>query len=116
MPLPRFQRLDPERRRIILDAAAREFAEHGFRGASYNGIIAQAGVSKGAMYYYFDDKVDLFLAVVSDAFGDLASSFGRFPEVDSPEPFWAALGDLFMDLWNAIAGDERALGIAHRVG
>lgn len=66
MPLPRFQKLQTQRREGILDAATREFAKHGFDGASYNQIIEEAGISKGAMYYYFADKDDLFRTVVNE--------------------------------------------------
>ncbi len=51
MPLPRFEKLDEPRRRAILAAAAEEFGDLGFDGASYNRIIKRAGISKGAMYY-----------------------------------------------------------------
>jgi AcrR family transcriptional regulator len=64
MPRPRFLKLPDERRLHILDTAARVFATHGFADASINAILEQAGVSKGAAYYYFDDKQDLFLTVV----------------------------------------------------
>ncbi len=63
MPLPRFQKLETERREAILIAATQEFARRGFDGASYNQIIEEAGISKGAMYYYFADKEDLFTVI-----------------------------------------------------
>ena len=47
---------------IACEVAAREFGEHGFEGASLNHILAEAGVSKGAAYYYFEGKADLFAA------------------------------------------------------
>ena len=64
MPRPRFDRLPEERKAPILEAAARAFAADGFDDASLNRILAAAGLSKGAAYYYFDDKADLFAAVV----------------------------------------------------
>ena len=66
-PRPRFETLEPARRSAILDAAAEEFAARGFEAASYNRIIERAGTSKGAMYYYFEDKADLFTTVVAEA-------------------------------------------------
>lgn len=39
------------------------FAAEGYTGVSLNRLIAQLGISKGAFYYYFDDKADLFAAV-----------------------------------------------------
>jgi AcrR family transcriptional regulator len=64
MPRPRFDRLADGKRQRILAIAAEEFAAHGFAGASLNRIIEQAGISKGAAYYYFDDKADLFGTVL----------------------------------------------------
>lgn len=64
MPRPRFQRADPALQQAILDAAVRELGEHGYDGASLNRMLLAAGLSKGAFYYYFDDKADLAAAVL----------------------------------------------------
>jgi AcrR family transcriptional regulator len=65
MPFPRFERLEPERRERLLDAAAREFAAYGVAGASINRILEVARFSKGAAYYYIADKADLFVATAA---------------------------------------------------
>lgn len=65
MPYPRFEKLPEAKRTRLLDVAAQEFAARGFADASINRILERAGMSKGAAYYYFEDKLDLFLAVVS---------------------------------------------------
>ncbi len=64
MPRPRFLKLDPARRVQILERAAQEFSDHGYRHASLNRVIEALGLSKGLFYYYFDDKADLFAAVI----------------------------------------------------
>jgi AcrR family transcriptional regulator len=64
MPFPRFEKLAPDRRERLLEEAAREFAAHGFAGASINRILEQARISKGAAYYYIADKADLFAATI----------------------------------------------------
>lgn len=87
MPRSRFYNLPEEKRAAILDAAAEEFAKDGFEGTSYNQIIERAGVSKGAMYYYFDDKEDLFGTVVQDAIGRMIDLVKDFPQVETPEEF-----------------------------
>jgi len=51
----------------ILVASAEEFAECGYEGASLVRIARQAGISKGSLYYYFDDKEDLFISVWEQA-------------------------------------------------
>jgi TetR/AcrR family transcriptional regulator, transcriptional repressor of aconitase len=64
MPRPRFLRATPAVQQAVLDAAALEFSQHGYDGASLNRILLAAGLSKGAFYYYFDDKADLAAAVL----------------------------------------------------
>lgn len=92
MPRPRYDKLDPERRQRILDAAIAEFAAHGFEQASYNQIIENAGISKGAMYYYFEDKADLFVTVLEHVASDKLRFMAEleFDPADA-EPFWDAL-------------------------
>jgi AcrR family transcriptional regulator len=67
MPFPRFYKLPPEKREGLLEVAAQEFVQHGFEDASINRILERAQMSKGAAYYYFEDKVDLFCTVVQYA-------------------------------------------------
>lgn len=65
---PRARRLDPEaRRRAILDAALIVFAENGYAGARMDDVAARAGVAKGTLYLYFEDKKALFQGLVHDA-------------------------------------------------
>lgn len=66
-PAPQERRRDPERTRVsILDAAATEFAAHGFAGARIAAIAARAGVNQQLISYYFDGKQGLYQAL-SDA-------------------------------------------------
>ena len=64
MPRPRFNKLPTQKRARILEAAAKQFAAHGYDGASLNKILAAADLSKGAAYYYFDDKADLYATTI----------------------------------------------------
>jgi AcrR family transcriptional regulator len=50
----------------LLDAAARVFAEKGFRAATVDQIAAAAGLSKGTFYWNFASKEDLFLALLEE--------------------------------------------------
>ena len=64
MPFQRFDKLTQEKRERVLDVAAQEFADYGFEDASMNRILENAKMSKGAVYYYFEDKADLFATTV----------------------------------------------------
>lgn len=71
MPFPRFERLAAEKRERLLDVAAQEFAAHGYADASINRILERAEMSKGAAYYYFADKRDVFGAVATYCLNEL---------------------------------------------
>ena len=71
------------KRRQILDGARKVFMDLGFDGASMGEIARSAGVSKGTLYVYFDDKNRLFEAIVEEealAQGKVAFNFD--PERD----------------------------------
>lgn len=51
-------------RQHILREAAREFARLGFDQANINLIAEQAGIGKGTIYLYFENKRELFLAML----------------------------------------------------
>jgi AcrR family transcriptional regulator len=55
---------DPAKRSQILDGAKRCFLSVGFEAASMNEITTESGVSKGTLYVYFQDKEDLFKALI----------------------------------------------------
>jgi AcrR family transcriptional regulator len=90
----RFDNLEPERQEQLLRAAADEFAEKGFEGASLNRIIARAGTSKGSLYYYFEDKADLFSTVMARATGLVVQFLAGFSLEDlTAETYWPAFED-----------------------
>ena len=54
-------------RALIMGAAARVFLQRGFPGTSVDDIAAEAGVSKRTVYNVFDDKEQLFRAIIGEA-------------------------------------------------
>lgn len=52
--------MDPEKRDRIINAALEEFAVSGYKKASTNIIVKNAGISKGLLFHYFDTKESLF--------------------------------------------------------
>lgn len=64
---PRWQRRSDDRPKEICAAALEVFAESGFAAARVDDIARRAGISKGTLYLYFEDKADLFRAVVRSA-------------------------------------------------
>jgi AcrR family transcriptional regulator len=53
-------------RRRLLDAAAALLAERGYSGATVDGIVAAAGLSKGTFYWHFTSKEELFLSLLEE--------------------------------------------------
>lgn len=97
MPHPRFHRLSRDKQRRLLEAAAGEFAAHGYEAASLNRLIETAGISKGAFYYYFDDKADLFTTVTEMAWeAFLPQDPVALDELDAG-CFWDRLRQAFLE-------------------
>lgn len=61
------RRAPAERPQEILNAALAQFVETGFAGTRLDDVARRAGLSKAAIYLYFDDKLSLFQGVVRQA-------------------------------------------------
>ena len=59
----------------ILEIGKREFLEKGFKDASLNKIVAEAGFTKGAFYGYYPDKTALFEDLVGETASELLTRF-----------------------------------------
>ncbi len=59
----RFKELPEEKQLSILLAATEVFARYEYKKASTDLIASKAGVSKGLLFYYFQNKKDLYLTV-----------------------------------------------------
>ena len=66
-------RADQTRRRI-LEAAIREFSEHGLAGARTVAIARAAQVNKALLYYYFQGKEALYAAALEDVAAKVAEN------------------------------------------
>src|SRR3712207_4175692 len=58
-------------RRALLDAARSLFAERGYHGTAAEEIVRRAELTRGALYHHFEDKKDLFRAVVDEMEGEI---------------------------------------------
>lgn len=78
------------RRALVVDEAARLFAERGYHAASIRDIAAACGVTVGAIYSHFASKEELLVAVYEEGVRRIAehvdAAIGR---VSDP---WARLG------------------------
>jgi AcrR family transcriptional regulator len=69
MKARRQRRAPAQRPGEILEAALALFVEKGFAGTRLDDVAARAGLSKAAIYLYFEDKTALFQGVVRQAIG-----------------------------------------------
>lgn len=54
-----------------MDAGRELFAERGYHEAAATEVVRRAGVTRGALYHHFEDKRDLFRAVVEEIEGEI---------------------------------------------
>jgi AcrR family transcriptional regulator len=64
-------------REALVTAARRLFAAQGFADVSTDAIAMEAGVTRGALYHQFADKIALFDAVVDAVEGDIAGRLAQ---------------------------------------
>ena len=60
--------LKQERRKQILDAAEKVFTQREFNKARMDDIVAESGLSKGALYWYYKSKDEIILALMDRFF------------------------------------------------
>ena len=61
MPTHTFYRLREEKQESVMRAAIHEFVTHGFARAKVSDIAQGAGIAKGSIFQYFEDKRELFI-------------------------------------------------------
>ena len=60
---PMLEKIDPDKREQIINAAMKEFSGSGYDKASTNMIVQQAGISKGLLFHYFKNKETLYSCI-----------------------------------------------------
>jgi AcrR family transcriptional regulator len=104
---PRWERRKEARPSELLEAALDLFVERGYAATRLEDVASRAGVSKGTLYLYFENKEDLFKAVVRG---------GIVPAIEQAEQlvdqFQGNATDLLREIvlgwWNLIGGTSHA--------
>lgn len=73
-------------RNAILDAAEKEFYAHGVARTSLEQIAASANVTRGAVYWHFEDKIELCQAMFERVFLPQEDMLERLASADSSSP------------------------------
>lgn len=88
-----------ERKLKILKAAAVSFATFGFHISDIDKIAKNAGVGKGTLYRYFQNKEDLFFESVKYCMDEMYEEIGKKLENVRYEDFVGVLFDAHMDYY-----------------
>jgi len=101
------ERRPEERPQEILEAAIAVFLENGFRGTRLEDVGAKAGVTRGAIYHYFEGKPDLLVQAVRSR---IRSSFLELEETAEQErgPVSVRLRLVLRRTWQAWSQPEWA--------
>jgi len=86
---------ESETRQRILQAAFEEIHTHGFQAASLNKILASTDVTKGALYHYFANKLELGYAVVDELLAVEIQNKWVDPLLEADDPL-TALKEIIM--------------------
>jgi AcrR family transcriptional regulator len=88
MPASRDRPRSAAKRRRIVEAAMRRFAEHGYQGARVEVIANDLGIAKGSIFQHFGSKAGLFLAAYKDAIASLPAWLDA-PDDVVADGFWS---------------------------
>ena len=78
--------MQASKRKRILDAAIRVFADRGYHGARVADIAQDAGVAHGLVYHYFASKDDVLRTIFVENWGQLIVRFRAVESSDEPAP------------------------------
>jgi len=93
-------------RSSILDAAERLFQAHGVSGTSLHDIALAAGVTRGAVYWHFKDKGDLFNAMMARVCLPMEESAAMLSPHEGTPPL-AVLREHLFGVLERVAGDDQ---------
>ncbi len=96
-----------ETRERLLDAAETIFRERGVTRTSLAEVATAAGMTRGAVYWHFKDKADLFQAMCDRATMPMDAMFERAGDPAQADPL-ATLRELSVGALQSLAADARA--------
>ncbi|MBV8522497.1 MAG: TetR/AcrR family transcriptional regulator [Acetobacteraceae bacterium] len=87
---PALTKRSQQKRALILSAAIRYFAQHGYEAARVGDIAAELGIAKGSVFQHFGSKDGLFLEAYKESVSKLPGYLEAPDDVRS-QGFWAVL-------------------------
>ena len=77
-------KIQAERRRQILQAAVRTFADKGYHATRVSDIAKEAGVAYGLVYHYYESKETLLEAIFRETWGAMLETVRSVEQLDEP--------------------------------
>lgn len=90
----------------IMDAAIKVFSKKGVSATTLGEIAQEAGVTRGAIYWHFKNKAEIFDALCEDLHAELAEDISKDFSQPHPQPM-AQLQELCIRLLQDLEGDAR---------
>lgn len=95
-------------RKQILESAFQEFYHKGYQAASVNAVLADTGLTKGALYHHFKNKKELALAVIEEGIAPFIRSHWENDDIN--ENVAARLQKTFSGILTGVSEKELMLG------
>lgn len=115
MPHNRFEQLDEKKRLNILEIALDEFNEKSFKSASINQISKKAGLSAGMLYYYFQNKEDLFYTTLDYVVKSLWNQVGDIKTLFQEYGYWEGITKTVLKRFELSISHPKYMKLFYRV-
>lgn len=115
MPYDRFEQLDEKKRLNILETALDAFIENSFKSASINKISKKAGLSAGMLYYYFENKEDLFYTTLDYAVKVLWNHVGDIKTLFQEYGYWEGITEIVLKRFELSISHPKYMKLFYRV-
>lgn len=111
LPMPRRTKTEAlATRHQLLEAALRVFADKGVSRTSLQDIAVAAGTTRGAIYWHFKNKADLFNAMLDGVILPIEQAMAQIGHDPTQDPL-AELEHAMLQAMRSIAGDARTRSI-----
>lgn len=104
MPRVAFDNLKPKKKKQIFRASKSAFTLNAYEDVSISQIIKDAGISRGSFYLYFENKLDLYLYVLSYNRNELSKTF--INGINEHKSLFDIFTDLFDELIDYLSQED----------
>lgn len=104
---------EKETRKKLQESAKEEFLTKGFMQASLRNICKNAGVTTGALYFFFKDKEDLFASLVQEPLSQLYHVMNQHYQDEMEQADQVQANQVQTDKWDSASDIETARMVVH---